>query len=748
MWATVLVLGGCNGVAAEETGTQAEGSTAGDSTANVPTGSGTTVGGTSGGPTSDTPTVGDPSGDPSTGSSGGTTGEPPASALSLVVLSSRPDMVTGGDALVEVRFPAEVAGDEVSVLAGAVDVTDAFTLVDGRLLGVVEGLELGETVLAASAPGETTAELIINNYPIQGPMISGTHQAPFVCQTVASGLGAPLDGDCSVATKYEYFYKNAMNQFMPLVDPQQVPGDVQQVMGANGVMVDYVVRVERGTINRAVYQISALYDPAAPEWTATTPQPQWAGKVLYNFRGGCGVGRHQGTLAAADDLGAGVFLLADAPVASGYAVLSATLNTLGTNCNDVLTAETAMMAKERLIERYGVPRFTMGWGGSGGSIQQHSLAENYPGVLDGIVPMISYPDIMSIYPDIMDCPLFLYYLYFNSEGMYADVADQAAVTGFASEQTCISWNTNFGLFEDPTKGCDPSIPADQIYHPVNNPDGVRCTFVDNIINLLGTDPETGYARRVYDNVGVQYGLVALNEGTITKEQFLHINERIGGYGMDGGPQPARTAADPLALKAAYEGGRVVRGDLGLDAVPIVDLRYYTDLSGDIHDRVRTYSTRARLLRINGHFDNHVAFIAHQNAALQASFGAFLGMDVWLTALAAADKSDLPAAVVATRPPELVDLCMLDPNLDPMPGDCATELPIHRSPRMIAGAGLHNDTLKCVLKPIDLDDYEVTFNDVEQARLAAAFPDGVCDWEVAGSEQVPALGTWQSFGPRP
>ena len=54
----------------------------------------------------------------------------------------------------------------------------------------------------------------------------------------------------------------------------------------------------------------------------------------------------------------------------------------------------------------------------------------------------------------------------------------------------------------------------------------------------------------------------------------------------------------------------------------------------------------------------------------------------------------------------------------------------------------------MLKPVDLDDYAVTFDAVEQARLMAAFPDGVCDWEVVGVEQVPALGTWQSFGPRP
>lgn len=672
-----------------------------------------------------------------------------SSTLAVAVLSSRPDTVTGGDALIEVRFAGDVDGDAITVRAGAVDVTAAFTVVDGeRLIGLVDGLALGDTAIEASAPGQTPAVLVVSNWPIAGPMISGPHQAPFACRTVESGLGEPLDGDCSVATRYEYFYKNDQGMFVALADPAQVPADALTVMTSAGATIDYVVRVERGTINRSVYQISALYDPSAPAWTAVTPQPQWTGKAIYNFRGGCGEGHHQGVLGPTDDLGGGVFLLADAPVAAGFVVLSASLNTLGTTCNDVLTAETAMMVKERFVEQYGVPRYVTGWGGSGGSIQQHTLAENYPGVLDGIVPIVSYPDVLSIYPDVMDCPLLLYYFLVNAAGNYDDVADQAAVAGFANEKTCAAWFDGFGHFEDPTKGCDASVPADAIYDPVANPDGVRCTFVDNLINILGADPQTGDARRIYDNVGVQYGLAALNAGAIDKEQFLHLNEHIGGYGVDGLPQAARTAADPEGLHAAYAGGRVVRGDLGLASVPIVDLRSYTDLLGDIHDRIRTESTRDRLIRANGHADNHVSIIASAEATAPAGLGALIVVDAWLTALADADKTDLPAAVVATRPAGLTDLCLLDPNADPMASDCAAELPIHSTPRLVAGAPRVNDILKCALRPIDLDDYAVSFDDAELARLEAAFPEGVCDWDATGVEQVPALGTWQSFGPKP
>ncbi len=41
----------------------------------------------------------------------------------------------------------------------------------------------------------------MTNYPITGPVFSGPHQKPFVCQTEVWDLGAPLDENCSAATK-------------------------------------------------------------------------------------------------------------------------------------------------------------------------------------------------------------------------------------------------------------------------------------------------------------------------------------------------------------------------------------------------------------------------------------------------------------------------------------------------------------------------------------------------------------------
>ena len=108
--------------------------------------------------------------------------------------------------------------------------------------------------------------------------------------------------------------------------------------------------------------------------------------MIYTFGGGCAGGwYHQGTgTGGVDD---------DAMLREGYAVASASLNVFGNNCNDLLAAETMMMVKEHFIETYGPPRFTIGWGCSGGSYQAHQIGDNYPGLLDGIIVGCSFPDV-------------------------------------------------------------------------------------------------------------------------------------------------------------------------------------------------------------------------------------------------------------------------------------------------------------------------------------------------------------------
>ncbi|MEK8171002.1 DUF6351 family protein [Streptomyces sp. M19] len=99
----------------------------------------------------------------------------------------------------------------------------------------------------------------------------------------------------------------------------------------------------------------------------------------------------------------------------------------------------------------------------------------------------------------------------------------------------------------------------QRYDPQTNPRGARCDLYDHTVNVYGTDPTTGFARRPLDNVGVQYGLGALKDGTINKEQFLELNERIGGFDQDAKSVERRTVADLDATSRAYRTGRLTNG---------------------------------------------------------------------------------------------------------------------------------------------------------------------------------------------
>src|SRR5687768_8400801 len=85
-------------------------------------------------------------------------------AHDVVVLSSRADMVSGGDALVELDAPfgikrAHQAGGNAKIhadLNGDPVPEGTFTVrPDGRLYGLVSGLRIGKNVLTVRFPGKT-----------------------------------------------------------------------------------------------------------------------------------------------------------------------------------------------------------------------------------------------------------------------------------------------------------------------------------------------------------------------------------------------------------------------------------------------------------------------------------------------------------------------------------------------------------------------------------------------------------------
>jgi hypothetical protein len=710
----------------------------------------------------------------------------------ITTLSSHPELVTGGDALVRVDVPGQVAREAVVVTLNGVDITEQFRWDEGAstLTGLVEGLELGQNklVVASKALGQANqnAHLTLVNFPREGPVFSGARQTPFACEefilpVFGTKLPKGIEPDCSVDRQVFYFYKPTTGTpppgaalFKPCPECRtKYPVDVATTTTLEGVTMKYIVRMEVGSANRGVYTIYMLHDPIAEREPAFhTPPRGWNRKLFYGMGTGCSTGwYHQGFSGpmAGETSSTAQFVVPglDLRLSRGYAVMSSTLNNNSNNCNDVIAAEAMATAKERFIEAYGPPRYTMGFGFSGGAIQQHSIADNYPGLLDGLVPGASFPDALAaVHTFRTDARLLDHY--FTTLAVESWTTEQKqAVTGFTQYATATLVVPDARII-DPRGFCPDTLPIIERYDPVTNPLGVRCDIFTAYVNVLGVSPETGLARRPLDNVGVQYGLGALNAGVISVAQFLDLNEKIGGFDGDGDFTTSRTQADMQAVHIAHRTGRVTHGGGGLASIPIIDYRSYSDngTGGNGHLRYFSFALRERLKNANGHALNHVMLTEERgpranpmlyNIASPMLESAFNLLDRWLDKLSQ-DTSDDPQIVklVRARPVELREGCMTRPTDKPAStfidetqtttSECATYFPVGSVPRGVAGEGLAGDIIKCQLKPIDAADYRVPLTAQDYARLATIFPTGVCDYSKLGVGQHPPKDTWLSFGP--
>jgi len=467
--------------------------------------------------------------------------------------------------------------------------------------------------------------------------------------------------------------------------------------------------------------------------------------------------------------------LDDQALSRGFAVAMSSLNILGQNCNDVVSAEALMMLKEHFLETYGPIRYTIGYGGSGGSMQQHWIASNYPGLLDGIQPFASYPDVWETVQEAEDCHLLD--RYFDSSPLWAVTAQRAFVEGYAAETVCRSnWDNPTGnaqmsktwLDPDNGPGClggatgagatslEPNPPW--VYDAQTNPTGKRCTLQDYGVAIWGRRTAEawgaveqrigrGFANRPFDNVGVQYGLQALESGEILPEQFVDLNEHVGGLDIDWNWQPQRSEADPAALEIAYRSGRVTYPREAAK-VPIIDLRGTSNL--EIHSDFHSYAMRQRLIQANGHADNQIIWTSAV-PLLGDPIGnqaAFLLIDKWLANIEADTSTDpLEVTVLRNKPVEAVDACWIagkkvtDMNL------CRAAFPYFGDPRIAAGGPLADNILKCQLEPVDRGDYKVDFTNDQWERLKRIFATGVCDYSKPGVGQQPSV-PWLTFADGP
>jgi len=672
------------------------------------------------------------------------------SLLEIRTLSSRADLVSGGVALVEVKATSGTPITQLKLALNGADVTrylksDPAT---GSYRGVVDGLTIGtNTLLATAASPKAEARLVVTNYPITGPILSGPHLTPFECSTEASGLGPALDANCSAPRKIWYLYRSSENSFKPLADPAGPrPADLVTTTTTDGTTVPYIVRVDSGTIDRAIYQIAVLDDPTAATIAAEAWKPGagWNRKVVVSFGGSSGTQYIQGVMAPPTGSGAGSGVVNHAALSKGFGYLVSSELVNGRRGNAVLQGEALMMIKEYIIERYGVLKWMAGSGGSGGAIQQLVITQMYPGLMDGLMPSLTFPDSTLHTID----SILLTNLWPKLDKAVWTPEKITAVEGF-TPGTARAWNAAYGRLGVPTNAAGCAL-ADKtlIFDPVSNPKGARCTTQDIRANIYGRDPNTGWARRPTDNVGLQYGLAALRSGAISVDEFLELNDKIGGVDLDGKVVAARTEGDPIALRALYESGLKASYNGALANVPILMSRPYLDSRGDIHDRQRDFVVRARLQKANGRIDNTVIWIAGTAAPMAASLDT---MNRWLDGMVSDAAPLSPDKVVKHKPAEAVDTCwdaagtrIVEPASYEAVNRCNALYPVHSEPRLVAGAPLANDVMKCQLKPINFADYTVAFSDAQRARMKTVFATGVCDFSKPGVGQVPIKGTYRRY----
>ncbi|MFC7358693.1 DUF6351 family protein [Nocardioides astragali] len=682
----------------------------------------------------------------------------------IQVLSNRADLVSGGDVLVRITVPRRAG--RLRVTLDGRDISKKFRK---RSTVLLRGLDNGRNVLVARAGNARRDKVVITNHRNGGPVFSGPVAAAYDCQDTAR------DALCNQPASYSYLYKPKGQSALQPYDPAQPASDVDTATTDQGRTVPFVVRREDGYQDRDRYTILTLFTPGE-KWKAWAPQEQWNHKVLITHGGGCGASYAPAEPPLED--ASGTFDAVPVPLLQssyvealrrGFAVLSTALANTGHNCNVAHNAESLMMAKERLVERYGTIRYTIGTGCSGGSVAQHTVANAYPGIYQGLVTTCSYPDVMS--PGAQFADYHLMRAYFEDPARWApgvvwSPTQIADVEGHLTPVNAVT--ADEGLFKS---AINPEHPCDGVPAPVagdtatrfdsdTNPGGVRCDILTLMRNQLGPRPESvwssqekaaghGFAGLPFGNRGVQYGLKAVQGGRITPEQFVDLNEKIGGLDVNADPIAGRTAGDPASIANAYRTGLLNEFTHTSDVAMI---NHGGPDPGIAHDYSHAVWSHLRLQRSQGHTDNRIEWFGPTPLLGDTRWPteAFIAMDGWL-ARVEKDRRSVPLArkIVEDRPDSLADRCIADG----VPGVvCRADLARTNlsTPRQESGGPAANDVLACQLKPLDRAGYRlprglpIPFTDGQWARLQAVFPDGVCEWALPGIGQGPAS-TWLGYG---
>lgn len=637
-------------------------------------------------------------------------------------------------------------------------------------------------------------------------LYSGMRQYPFYCMTVDAGLGQPLvdnqagygvtvyddndaimgySKDCMVTSRIDYFYTLTGTDKIRSYDLDKPPARADiATIEIQGKPVAEIFRLERGSINRYIYFIAMLVSETSLGVRDT--KQYWNNKLIYQFKGGASIGFRQGQMGAERLINRRLTLLRQ-----GYAVIASSGNNTSYSYNMLLAEDTARRVKAQFISLYGDPLYTLGIGGSGGGLAQYLIAQNSTGVLDGIMPIYSYPDMVSQSIFLLDCDLLQHYFNVTDNGnskwkdweQRENIEGMNGINGFTHPYTflvplnqlfagawpsmpngsseCVySWFIAATFFYNPKQGFVKPYFSDKVKEEVN------WTYWQDLAQIYGTDSH-GFARTTWGNEGVQYGLRAMQRGDINIEEFIHLNRYIGSwvpqdkmrketaftpFGMrfpiwlslwsrnnitEATPHFAkRKPADPQAIVNGYKYGQIF---IGKAELPILEIRHYLEDDLNMHHTLASFETRLRIQQYQGHNDNQVVWISHKDHTPIDKGIAFL--DRWLMALSASEDKDL----ASSKPADLVDACIdhlgkvqfegadvWDGEWNNQPfGKCSKIYPIYSNIRVQAGGPWAGSIFKCGRIPVSDAIARGIYGNVSieayQEHLENIFPDGVCDY---------------------
>ena len=101
-----------------------------------------------------------------------------AAPQEIVVLSNRADLISGGDALVEIKWPAGTNLAQTTISLNGVSVKSAFAMrPNGRYMGVVTGMNIGNNAVLArhGAVQRRSSSIIIRSKGRCSQAVSSLH---------------------------------------------------------------------------------------------------------------------------------------------------------------------------------------------------------------------------------------------------------------------------------------------------------------------------------------------------------------------------------------------------------------------------------------------------------------------------------------------------------------------------------------------------------------------------------------------